>query len=108
MVNGSTITGKLNIKSKKQATDIFVQRVELFPSEMLEECIGRFLTIKPYQNAVSIFNVIIPDGSHIQYVLNEGAAELAKICICHVVGHPKNANERVPSNREIRGGGRRR
>jgi len=60
MVNGSTITGKLNIKSKKQATDIFVQRVELFPSEMLEECIGRFLTIKPYQNAVSIFNVIIP------------------------------------------------
>jgi hypothetical protein len=65
---------------------------------MLEECIGRFLTIKPYQNAVSIFNVIIPDGSHIQYVLNEGAAELAKICICHVVGHPKNANERVPSN----------
>jgi len=27
MVNGSTITGKLNIKSKKQATDIFLHRV---------------------------------------------------------------------------------
>lgn len=132
---------------------------------MMVECISRFLTIKSYQNAVSIFNPIIPvkikshkqmnsslllyttrkqmelreltflllpHRSHFQYVLNEGAAELAKICIGHMIRHPKNANKRVPSNlkdnktipdsktqidetsdgiesyREIRGGGRRR
>lgn len=42
--------------------------------------------------------LFLPHSSHFQYVLNEGAAELAKICIGHMVWHPENADKRVSPN----------
>lgn len=68
---------------------------------MLIEFVCRILTVKSYQNTILIVHPIGPNNSHLQYMLNKRSTKLTKICICHVIRHPKHTHEGFPSNGEI-------
>lgn len=55
-----------------------------------------YVIVKAQVPAIKFTNQ--PDNSHFQHVLNEWTAELTKICIRHVIGHPKYRNKRLSFN----------